>query len=205
VSLLYGVGLVYSLTEPSPRSICLWTTQKKKPIFTQALAHGFNQVFSETEGLIETPRWVTAIASLRYSDLLASGTTLRSHIIVSSLLTHVSRFVGSWEGHIRLWKLDSKLKSFSLIGTVPAPGFVNSLQLISTPKDVFPSASWASLNKDSESSLIQRISTSASKVNTVLLVAGMGQEHRLGRWMKLNGDGVVNGTIVVALHPRTLG
>jgi len=165
-------------------SICLWTTQKKKPIFTQALAHGFNQVLSETEGLIETPRWVTAIASLRYSDLLASG---------------------SWEGNIRLWKLDSKLKSFSLIGTIPAPGFVNSLQLISTPKDVFPSASWASLNKDSESSFTQRTSTSASKVTTVLLVAGMGQEHRLGRWMKLNGDGVVNGTIVVALHPRTLG
>lgn len=54
-------------------SICLWNAQKKKPVFTQALAHGFNQVHSETEGLIETPRWITAIASLRYSDLFASG------------------------------------------------------------------------------------------------------------------------------------
>jgi len=159
-------------------SICLWTTQKKKPIFTQALAHGLNKELSETEGVIETPRWVTSIASLRYSDLLASG---------------------SWEGEIRLWKLDSKLKSFSLMGTIPAPGFVNSLQLISTPKDAFPPTSWASLREGGKSSL-----TSISKVNTVLVVAGMGQEHRLGRWMKLKGDGVVNGAVVVALHPRTL-
>lgn len=55
------------------RSICLWTTQKKKPIFTQPLAHGFNEVLSETEGLIKTPRWVTSLGSLRYSDIIASG------------------------------------------------------------------------------------------------------------------------------------
>jgi hypothetical protein len=54
-------------------SICLWTVQRKKPIFKQGLAHGFNDVHSETEGLIQTPRWITAIASLRYSDLFASG------------------------------------------------------------------------------------------------------------------------------------
>jgi hypothetical protein len=56
-----------------PSSICLWTTQRKKPIYTHALAHGFNDVHSATEGLIQTPRWITAIASLRYSDLFASG------------------------------------------------------------------------------------------------------------------------------------
>ena len=57
-----------------PRSsISLWTTLKKKPVFTQPVAHGFNEVISETEGVIRTPRWVTALASLRYSDLLVSG------------------------------------------------------------------------------------------------------------------------------------
>jgi len=163
-------------------SICLWTTQKKKPIFTQALAHGLNQVLSETEGLIETPRWVTAIACLRYSDFFASG---------------------SWEGDIRLWKLDSKLKSFSLLGTIPAPGFINSLQLLSTPKDAFPPDSWAFPKQGAEPQIPKQTSSS-STVSTILLVAGMGQEHRFGRWMKVKGDGVVNGTIIVALHPRTL-
>lgn len=182
-------------------SICLWTTQKKKPIFTQALAHGFNQAQSETEGLIETPRWITAIASLRYSDLFASGAFLFC-INVFQCMNFISR-LGSWEGDIRLWKLDSKLKAFSLIGTIPAAGFVNSLQLISTPKHAFPPTSWA-LNHDGETMLTKQTQASSTKVNTILLVAGVGQEHRLGRWMKLSGDGVVNGTVVVALHPRTL-
>lgn len=54
-------------------SISLWSTTKKKPIFTQPLAHGLNEAQSETEGVIQTPRWVTALASLRYSDIFASG------------------------------------------------------------------------------------------------------------------------------------
>lgn len=157
---------------------------------------------SETEGVIETPRWITAIASLRYSDLLASGMSLGFGIVVFICPCIPFFHLGSWEGDIRLWKLDSKLKSFSLVGTIPAPGFINSLQLISTPMDAFKSTSWAA--GQSGESVATRTSPSASKSSTVLLVAGMGQEHRFGRWMKLKGDGVVNGTIVVALHPRTL-
>ncbi|KAJ6624697.1 WD40-repeat-containing domain protein [Mycena sp. CBHHK59/15] len=154
-------------------SLCLWSTQKKKPIFTQALSHGFNEAESSTEGVIQTPRWVTAVASLRYSDLIASG---------------------SWEGDIRIWKLDAKLKSFALVGTVPAPGVVNSLQFLSPPKEFFAEAEWAQ----------PRESTAKRKIDGgALLVAGLGQEHRLGRWLSLK-EGVVNGAIVVAFSPRTL-
>ncbi|KAJ6593747.1 WD40 repeat-like protein [Mycena capillaripes] len=154
-------------------SLCLWTTQKKKPIFTQALSHGLNEAQSTTEGIIQTPRWVTAVASLRYSDLIASG---------------------SWEGQIRIWKLDAKLKSFTLVGTVPAPGVVNSLQLLSPPKEFFSDAQWACPPE----------STAKRKLGGgVLLVAGLGQEHRLGRWLNVK-DGVVNGALVVAFSPRTL-
>jgi hypothetical protein len=57
------------------RSICLWTTQKKKPVFTQALAHGMDESHVETEDMhiVRKPRWITALGSLRYSDLFASG------------------------------------------------------------------------------------------------------------------------------------
>lgn len=108
---------------------------------------------------------------------------------------------GSWEGYIRLWKLDPKLKSFSLLGTLSAAGVVNSLQIISVPKDSLPQTSWVFPKRDENDIASKR---TPSKVNTLLLVAGMGQEHRLGRWMKLKGDDTVNGTMVVALHPRTL-
>lgn len=90
------------------------------------------------------------------------------------------------------------MKSFSLTGTLSAAGVVNSLQIISVPKDSLPQTSWVFPDGD----VVAK--RTPSKVSTLLLVAGMGQEHRLGRWMKLKGDGVVNGTIVVALHPRTL-
>ena len=57
------------------RSISLWTTQKKKPVFTQALAHGMDesQVDTEDVEIVRKPRWVTALGCLRYSDLFASG------------------------------------------------------------------------------------------------------------------------------------
>ncbi|KAI0037031.1 WD40 repeat-like protein [Vararia minispora EC-137] len=159
-------------------SICLWMTQKKKPIFTQAIAHGFHETLSETEGLIQTPRWVTALGTLRYSDLFASG---------------------SWEGNIRLWKLDAKLKFFELVGTVRAPGVVNSLQFVITPKGWIGEASWAQRKPPEGTGAVQNKSVSP----LALLVAGLGQETRLGRWITVKGDGSQNQTIVYALHPRT--
>ncbi|KAF8060910.1 WD40-repeat-containing domain protein [Lyophyllum atratum] len=165
-------------------SICLWTTQKKKPIFTQPLAHGFNEATSETEGVIRTPRWITSLASLRYSDVIASGNV----------------HLGSWEGNVRIWKLDPKLKSFSLIGSIPAPGVVNSLQLLSPPKEFFERSPWmksSRLSTGGDSPPEVSVSRKGGAPAT-LLIAGMGQEHRLGRWLSVK-EGVANGTIIVAL------
>lgn len=88
----FSVQCKSHIDNSAPSSICLWTTQKKKPIFTQALAHGFHQTRSETEGLIETPRWITSIASLRYSDLFISGTSLTTQNRLSSYVS--SRILG---------------------------------------------------------------------------------------------------------------
>ncbi|KAL1760755.1 WD40-repeat-containing domain protein [Schizophyllum commune] len=156
------------LTGGDSGSICLWSTQKKKPIFTQPLAHGLHETPSETEGVVQTPRWITALACLHYSDLFASG---------------------SWDGTIRFWKLDSKLKSFSLVGTTLALGVVNSLQLVPAPKGFFDEAEWASAP-----------AVKKSAPSSVLLVAGLGQEHRFGRWLQVK-DGAKNGALIVALHP----
>ncbi|KAJ2914602.1 hypothetical protein MD484_g5848, partial [Candolleomyces efflorescens] len=133
-------------------SISLWSTQKKKPIFTQPLAHGLDEMESSTEGPIRTPRWVTSLGCLRYSNIFASG---------------------SWDGSIRIWKLDSKLKSFSPVGTVPAPGVVNSLQLISPPKELVKSSPWMSSSNPPTS----------TTANTLLITASLGKEHRYGRWI----------------------
>ncbi|KAI0824524.1 WD40 repeat-like protein [Trametes gibbosa] len=168
-------------------SIHLWSTQKKKPLFTQAVAHGMDlaHVATEDVAMVRKPRWVTALASLRYSDLFASG---------------------SWDGEVRLWKLDAKLKSFSLIGTISALGVVNSLQFLTPPKDFASTASWAS---PAPSEVPAGVPAQANgkrakhSGSPVLLVAGVGQETRFGRWVQRKGEGHVNGAIVFALHPRT--
>ncbi|KAI0768293.1 WD40-repeat-containing domain protein [Trametes elegans] len=167
-------------------SISLWSTQKKKPTYTQSVAHGMDlsQVETEDVAVVRKPRWVTALASLRYSDLFASG---------------------SWEGEIRLWKLDSKLKSFSLIATLSAPGVINSLQFLAVPADFTHSASWAvpsSPLAEAADAAELRAKQKSSSAAPVLLVAGVGQETRLGRWVERKGAGHANAAVVFALHPR---
>lgn len=99
-------------------TLSLWTTSKKKPIYTVIDAHGANQS-------------IVSIAILPQTDLVASG---------------------SADGCIRIWKIEEGLHSLKEILTVSVDGFVNSLSF----------------------------STSGN-----YLIAGIGQEHRLGRWMRL--------------------
>jgi len=177
--LIYVLRLPFSLSHH--RSISLWSTQKKKPVYVQALAHGLHETISEERGTISSPRWVTAIGSLHYSDLFASGKSITMDQFIRG---RSHRDSGSWDNQIKLWKLDQKLRSFSLVGCVNAPGVINSIQLLSVPKGV--TYSWGEINKDS-----------------VLLVAGVGQETRMGRWIVVKGSGSFNGSLSFILLPRT--
>ncbi|KAL1407030.1 pre-rRNA processing protein [Vanrija albida] len=93
-------------------TICLWSTGKKKPIYSKVLAHG-----TDTDGhnsLVESsktpaPRWVTALAALRGTNLFASG---------------------SWDGWVRLWVMDAELRTFKPAGEFELGGFINALQIL---------------------------------------------------------------------------
>ncbi|KAG0144993.1 hypothetical protein CROQUDRAFT_723718 [Cronartium quercuum f. sp. fusiforme G11] len=98
-------------------SISLWTTHKKKAIYTYPLAHGTETITvtdSPNESIIQA-RWITSIHCLPYSDIFVSG---------------------SWDGQVRLWRLTTgergqDIKKFELIGSISiGPGIVNSLQII---------------------------------------------------------------------------
>jgi ribosomal RNA-processing protein 9 len=93
------------------RSISLWDVNRKKPVFTYPIAHGINEHESESEGVIGTPYWITALTTLPYSDLFASG---------------------SWDGYVRLWKIAENNRSFKQVGQIPVAGVVNDLQLLTT-------------------------------------------------------------------------
>jgi len=107
---------------------------------------------------------------------------------------------GSWDGSIRLWKIDAKVKLFSLVGTISASGVVNSLQLLAAPKDFTSVIRWTST---SEGESVINAANGKKSAFPVLLVAGMGQEHRFGRWIKIGKESKgMNGAIVTLLQPR---
>ena len=89
-------------------SISLWTAQRKKPIYTVTLAHGLDPQLAPEEASAdqdpspEVPgrakaRWITALTTLPYSDLILSG---------------------SWDGLLRVWKLSEDRRRIEKVGAV---------------------------------------------------------------------------------------
>lgn len=79
--------------------LALWTTLKKRPHFVVKAAHGY-----QNNGL---PNWLTAVATLINTDIMASG---------------------SMNGYVRLWKIDTDgHRSLKPLFSIPVPGVINSL------------------------------------------------------------------------------
>ena len=163
----------------------MWTITKKKPISTTQLAHGVNEYASETEGIIGTARWITALACLSYGDTFASGTPPPYLVYLRRLTPRA----GSWDGVIRLWKIDEKVRSFSPLTTISALGYINSLQLISPTL---------------RSSAPQSQRDGKSQQKSLMVVAAVGKEPRLGRWMRIKEgrEGAVVAVIPIGDAPR---
>ncbi|MBW0515700.1 hypothetical protein O181_055415 [Austropuccinia psidii MF-1] len=143
-------------------SISLWTTSKKKAVFTQALAHGTQtHIISGTTEALTQPRWVTSLHCVPYSDLF---------------------FSGSWDGVVRIWRLltgerGNEIRSFENIGQVdlgPKVGVVNSLHaILRTTDNSDKLKSERPPNKNGEKD---------RRAEKQLAIAiGIGQEHRVAR------------------------
>ena len=153
-------------------SISLWTLHKKKPIFTVPVAHGLEQPMKPEEASAETepdarvperqPRWITALATVPYSDIVVSG---------------------SWDGQVRIWRVSEdkkRLESMGVVGKyqvddgkeragVEVPdGQGNAMRGIVNDLSVFERGE---RGKDG-----------------LCVVAALGTEHRLGRWKKVYGS-----------------
>lgn len=148
-------------------TICLWTITKKKPIFRLDLAHGINEHTSESEGIIGTPRWITALSCLPYGDVFGSG---------------------SWDGQVRLWKIDERLRSFSPLTTIEAPGFVNSIQLIAPSlrptRESQLSAVAVQGGKSGKAGADEAAAGAEASGKNLVVVAATSKEPRYGRWMR---------------------
>ena len=82
-------------------------------------------------------------------------------------------------------------------------GVVNSLQFVSCPQDTIAGFTWAQRRTEDDDAATPPARATSLNAKSLLLVAGVGQEMRLGRWVQKKGEGVLNGALVVALHTRT--
>ncbi|XP_072026456.1 U3 small nucleolar RNA-interacting protein 2-like isoform X2 [Amphiura filiformis] len=124
-------------------SVALWSLMKKKPSTLIKNAHRQASLTQTKERTLSEQNWITSVAALHNTDLVASG---------------------SKDSSIRLWQCGPGCRSLIPLFNIPVVGFVNALEF-----------------SDDGS----------------LLVAGVGQEHRLGRWWSMKQ--AKNSVVIVKL------
>ena len=139
----------YFVTGSDNGSISLWSLAKKKPIFIQHCAHGVLPSVASDKASAENdpalreqqvpqpqPYWITSLHAIPYSNVF---------------------FSGSWNGTIKVWKLEDNLRSFTPLGELPnAKGIVTRIDVAESGPH----------GKES-----------------IRVIAAMSKEHRLGRWI----------------------
>ncbi len=156
-------------------SISLWTTQKKKPIFTISIAHGLEPPLSPEEHSAEInpdpnipppepqPRWITALATVPYSDLVVSG---------------------SWDGNVRVWKVSGDKKR------IEAAGVLGRHAGAEGKGNVKDGAAGEVKGVVNDLGVFER---GERGKDGICVVVGLGAEHRFGRWNVVKGK---NGAVV---------
>jgi len=117
------------VTGSADGSIAVWHASRKKPQVVVSQAHTILPQQQQKDAAVASPPpWIISLASVRNSDLFASGSNT---------------------GQVKFWKYTHASKSVETVATVPMVGFVNALSFSRTCR---------------------------------FLVAGIGRDHRLGRW-----------------------
>lgn len=195
-------------------SIALWNLGKKKPIFSVPVAHGFEETESETEGRIRTPRWITALAALPYGDVFASGSWDGS-VRVWGL---TAGGPGGVRGFKQLFALDvaGVINSLQIVlpplSTVVVPADDDDAGLINTlatraeewkrTHGLAQSLATPALSAEATHTWKKLPNIAGTKDNTPpILVVGVGQEHKFGRWIKQ--PNAKNGALVIPLRLKT--
>ncbi|ORY72024.1 WD40-repeat-containing domain protein [Pseudomassariella vexata] len=188
-------------------SIALWSIQKKKPLFVLPRAHGLDPPLPPTQASAEQvpdpkvvpppqPRWITALCTVPYSDVILSG---------------------SWDGHVRVWKLSDdkrKIEPAGMLGEPLLPHELESTDVVMADADADDEpkvngkvtesqASWSVKGVVNDISLFERGDRGK---DGLCVVIGVGKEHRLGRWLKVAGGR--NGAVVFEvpkLEPGRIG
>ena len=167
-------------------NISLWSLHRKKPVFTIAVAHGLDPALTPEEAFAEEdldravpappqPRWITALATVPYTDLIVSG---------------------SWDGWIRVWKVTQDKRRLEEVGAV---GCDHSDRRTADGEDKAGLEDRGMDNPQEQASVqgiindIKVFERGERGKDGLCIVAAVGKDHRLGRWKKVRGK---NGAVI---------
>ncbi|KAH9909823.1 WD40 repeat-like protein [Xylariomycetidae sp. FL2044] len=187
-------------------TLALYSLQKKKPLHVLPLAHGLDPPARPEEASAEAhpdpkkvpppqPRWITALRTLPYSDLILTG---------------------SWDGYVRVWRLSHdkrKIEPAGILGNkglVPLENHTNGVAGDEDDEDEDMNDADANADADDDPSkpwLVKGVINDIAVFERgdrgkdgLCVVIGTGKEHRLGRWKKVKGGR--NGGVVFEV-PRS--
>ncbi|RKF58632.1 putative WD repeat-containing protein C2E1P5.05 [Erysiphe neolycopersici] len=170
-------------------SISLWVIHKKKPIFTVNLCHGVEPPLPPENASAEKnpdtgkipepqPRWITALASIPYSDVVLSG---------------------SWDGFLRVWRVSDDKKKLEAVGVVGRQAADDTSTLKSHDSDLQPDLQKGTQHTTTMGcvkGIINDISVferGDHGKDGICIIIAVGKENRMGRWQKVKGK---NGVVV---------
>ncbi|KAL9638946.1 MAG: hypothetical protein Q9204_001307 [Flavoplaca sp. TL-2023a] len=172
-------------------SISLWSLHKKKPVFTVPVAHGFDPALKPEEASAEVvpspkvpgepqPRWITALATVPYSDLILSG---------------------SWDGRARVWRISEDKKRIEEVGVLghahveaERNGNVDDLEANDGRRKEDQGTIVRGIIND-----IEIFERGDRGKDGLCVVIATGKEHRMGRWKTLRGK---NGACIFEVPNR---
>jgi ribosomal RNA-processing protein 9 len=164
--------------------LSLWVTHKKKPVFTLPLAHGIEEPLESEEASAEMdsgkrivpqpqPRWITALATIPYSDVILSG---------------------SWDGQIRAWRVSDDKKR------IEAMSILGSARTLKAPAGSGVHVNGHVRSSEETQAIVRGVINDIAVFERgdrgkdgACVVVAVGKEHRLGRWKKVSGK---NGAVV---------
>lgn len=178
------------ITGSDSGALALWSVTKKKPVCIVPLAHGVDPPVvregQEKDGDVEaepTPRWITALKSIPYSDVF---------------------FSGSWDGYVRAWQLSEDKRTIEPLGVLSSPGHNSQSQNLNSTQqngssqiNVHVSQATPIRGVINDIAVFERGDRGK---DGVCVVAAIGQEHRLGRWKTVAG--ARNGGIVFEIPKK---
>lgn len=184
-------------------ALSLFALHKKKPLHVLPLAHGYDPALSSTLSSAEidaenrdsqaqpTARWITALAGIPGCDLFVTG---------------------SWDGCVRVWRIsadDRKIESVGVLGEgvtatkttfeeedAHRPNGVNTYAGSPTPSVATTTTNGSGMESGRIRGIINDLAVfplGERSSNGVCIVAAVGTETRLGRWIQKKGK---NGAVV---------